>query len=612
MPARRTGRLCLEHLLLGDLRCAGSAVLPMRSGVDVTRRVQGRCSVVALWMASIAAAVVAGCTESSITSNTTGPDTPGKCDITVSAPPGMGPEGGDATIRVTTQPECEWTASTGASWITGLTPASGQGPGSVTYRVAPNDTEDAREGEIAINGTKVRVSQRAPCVIDLAPATRSVAARGGPGSVTVATTADCTWTASADAGWIAIAQPAQGSGGGTVNFTVAANTGSARTAHILVGRARSTVTQESAASACAVSITPPSQNIGPAGGPGAPIAITAPNGCTWTASSAAPWITITSATSGSGSGSITFSAVTNNGAARTGTISIGSSTFKLTQAAAPACTYALHTTGMNALPGGDNGAVGVTAPNGCGWTASSNAGWITITQGASGSGNGSVSFTIAANTTGATRSGTLTVAGLTYTVTQASSGSGDGGGGGGGGGSGGGSCTYALSTNGMNALPGGDNGAVGVTAPNGCGWTASSNAGWITITQGAGGSGSGSVSFAIAANSTGSGRSGTLTVAGHTYTVTQLPVAPACSFVVSPPNHDLSGNPQTASFTVTTTSGCGWTAAANAPWIVITSGASGTGSGSVTFTVGQNDGPQRTDTMTIAGQSVSVLQRSRQ
>jgi hypothetical protein len=44
--------------------------------------------------------------------------------------------------------------------------------------------------------------------------------------------------------------------------------------------------------------------------------------------------------------------------------------------------------------------------------------WITITSGASRTGTGTVTFTVAANTGGA-RTGTLTIAGSTFTVTQA-------------------------------------------------------------------------------------------------------------------------------------------------------------------------------------------------
>jgi hypothetical protein len=60
--------------------------------------------------------------------------------------------------------------------------------------------------------------------------------------------------------------------------------------------------------------------------------------------------------------------------------------------------------------------------------------------------------------------------------------------------------------------------------------------------------------------------------------------------------------------TVTTTSGCAWTAGSNAPWLTITSGASGTGNGTVGFAAAANTGVARTGTLTIAGQPFTVTQ----
>ena len=57
-----------------------------------------------------------------------------------------------------------------------------------------------------------------------------------------------------------------------------------------------------------------------------------------------------------------------------------------------------------------------TAP--CDWHAVSNDSFITINSGDTGSNNGTVNFTVAQNTTGAARSGTMTVAGRTVTITQ--------------------------------------------------------------------------------------------------------------------------------------------------------------------------------------------------
>jgi uncharacterized repeat protein (TIGR01451 family) len=90
--------------------------------------------------------------------------------------------------------------------------------------------------------------------------------------------------------------------------------------------------------------------------------------------------------------------------------------------ATPPCTYALSRTSENFSASGGSDSVGVTANPGtnnstCPWSATSNASWITITSGSGGSGNGQVSFTVAANT-GAARQGTMTIAGQTFTVSE--------------------------------------------------------------------------------------------------------------------------------------------------------------------------------------------------
>ena len=70
----------------------------------------------------------------------------------------------------------------------------------------------------------------------------------------------------------------------------------------------------------------------------------------------------------------------------------------------------------------------MTAPAGCAWTGvSNNTSWLTVTSGASGSGNGTVAFSAAANPNTSARTGTLTIAGQTFSVTQAAA-----------------SCTYAI------------------------------------------------------------------------------------------------------------------------------------------------------------------------
>ena len=53
----------------------------------------------------------------------------------------------------------------------------------------------------------------------------------------------------------------------------------------------------------------------------------------------------------------------------------------------------------------------------CSWSASSGVSWIAVTSGASGSGNGTVTYSYTTNT-GNDRKGTITVAGRTFTLEQ--------------------------------------------------------------------------------------------------------------------------------------------------------------------------------------------------
>ncbi|MFN4218086.1 MAG: BACON domain-containing protein [Candidatus Bipolaricaulia bacterium] len=60
------------------------------------------------------------------------------------------------------------------------------------------------------------------------------------------------------------------------------------------------------------------------------------------------------------------------------------------------CTYSIFPTSQSFGSAGGSGQVNVTAPSGCSWAATSSASWITITSGSSGNGNGTVNYSIAA------------------------------------------------------------------------------------------------------------------------------------------------------------------------------------------------------------------------
>src|SRR5262249_41031711 len=170
-------------------------------------------------------------------------------------------------------------------------------------------------------------------------------------------------------------------------------------------------------------------------------------------------------------------------------------------------------------------------------------------------------------------------------------------------------CTYSLSGTSQTV----DASAVAmapisVTSTASCNWTAVSNATWLTVTSGASGAGNGSISLA-ATNNTGAQRIGTMTIAGQTYTVTQSAAPSTCSYTIAPNSVSVDANGATGStVAVTTTSGCSWTAASNNPWITVTAGASGSGTGTVGYSVAANTGAARTGSITIAGQMLAVSQ----
>ena len=82
-------------------------------------------------------------------------------------------------------------------------------------------------------------------------------------------------------------------------------------------------------------ISPLTQTFAATGGTGT-VTVTSATSCNWTATSNAPWITVTSSTTGAGNGAVSFSVAPNTGtSARSGSILISGQTFTVTQTAAP-------------------------------------------------------------------------------------------------------------------------------------------------------------------------------------------------------------------------------------------------------------------------------------
>lgn len=86
--------------------------------------------------------------------------------------------------------------------------------------------------------------------------------------------------------------------------------------------------------------------------------------------------------------------------------------------AAPQCAYCISPQSYSFTHEGGNQSIAVIALSGCPWTAGTNDSWISITSGSNGSGNGTVTYSVAVNPTTNRRTGTILVAGQSFSVVQ--------------------------------------------------------------------------------------------------------------------------------------------------------------------------------------------------
>jgi hypothetical protein len=119
----------------------------------------------------------------------------------------------------------------------------------------------------------------------------------------------------------------------------------------------------------------------------------------------------------------------------------------------------------------------------------------------------------------------------------------------------GGTCTFSISPSSASYASAGGSGTVSVTAGAGCAWTAVSNDGFIAVTAGASGSGSGTVTYSVGANAGTTSRTGTLTIAGRTFTVTQAGTSGGGTNVVVNPGFESGTTPWVVSGQVTRSTG---------------------------------------------------------
>lgn len=355
-----------------------------------------------------------------------------------------------------------------------------------------------------------------PCTYSISPATANVGAGASGGTVTVTTQAGCAWSATSSSAFLAFQNGTGRTGPGTVSFTLTANTTtSSRIGTGTIAGQGFAVTQ--AGQVCTYSISPASASVGATAASGT-INVTTQAGCAWSATSASSFLTFTNGTGRSGPGSVGFSVAANTATTpRTGTATVAGQSFSVSQAAAPqSCTYAITPMSANAPAAGTSGTITVTTQEGCAWSASSLNGFLTFPDGADRTGPGTVTFEVAANTSGF-RTATANVAGRLFTVAQM-----------------GGSCTYSITPASVNTSAAATSGSVTVTTQAGCSWSATSMTGFLAFQNAIGRTGPGTVSFTIAENTSTGSRNAVGAIGGVTFMVAQSGATPAGSTPAEP------------------------------------------------------------------------------
>jgi hypothetical protein len=166
-------------------------------------------------------------------------------------------------------------------------------------------------------------------------------------------------------------------------------------------------------------------------------------------------------------------------------------------------------------------------------------------------------------------------------------------------------CQVSVATEPSAFGPSGGSGTVSISTARECTWSVATDAPWVTFSPGQG-QGEAVIDYRVAANPAPSARATAFDVNGERVQLSQAP-AP-CTFTLTPATATIGASGGSLTVAVGTIAGCGWTAATTETWIVVRSGPSGSGSGTVGLTVSPNLGARRVGQATIGGQVYSVDQ----
>ncbi len=377
--------------------------------------------------------------------------------------------GGSETISISAPGGFAWSALSADSWIHVISGSSGSGNGTVAYDVDSNPLATPRDGSVQVAGFTHSVHQDANAEpTSIYPSEASFEQGGGSGTVQVSAPIGRGWSAAPSDSWITIVSGSPGSGSGTVNYDVVANTsGSVRSGTITIDGELLSITQEIGT----LSVSPVNKRFYYTGGTGF-FDVDTYVGDIWTPVSGEAWISITSY-GGNGPGPVNYSVVQNDtGYFRTGEISVDGVVHTVEQEGR--FPYILNpVSGAYSSQGGTQRITLSTNPSGRPWTVASDSAWLQITSVTNGTGSGYVDVRVVPNTSTLDRMGLVRVGDGQYVTYYRATQNGA-------------TPSYSIAPSSA-AMPGsGGTQSITVTATAGAEWTATSPVGWVTASSGSG------------------------------------------------------------------------------------------------------------------------------
>ena len=406
----------------------------------------------------------------------------------------------------------QWSVTPNNSWISVVDAGNGHGGDLVSIAIAENPSYKKRTGTVKIGTETFTVTQQgrptAALSFSVSPTASTASVEGANGTIAVTATPDLPWTATSGANWLTIyAATATGAGNGNVVYSASPNpTLSQRTGNI-------TITPEAASGMAAKThkVTQPAAQSAlssngyefEASGESCSVDVSVANIVQWSISESLDWITVNGSTSRTGPGTVTLLAAANNTVyPRSGTVKIAGKNFSVSQKA-----RGVELEYDTKLFGTDGGyeSISIHPDGNVSWTAvASDATWITIFQGDSGTGDGEIMYIVSPYVgNGTARTGWITVGDKKVYITQRA-------------------YDLNIEPNGTNVVGNAGAGEFGVSASINDVWTAIVTEPWITLVSGYdAGTGNGVVRFLYTENNTGKTRTGKIIVAGEVYTLEQ-------------------------------------------------------------------------------------------